>query len=115
MLPLGRSRNLAIALAAVLLAGAVSGATALFHASAPGEPLSPVDSAAEMVQLLQGEESILWTTLSGPVLSYRVEGWPTTINGNELGGGVVIERPADATAGVIMTERPQSILFEIGD
>lgn len=105
-----------LALAAVLLVAAATSAAALFEAPEPGAPLAPVGGAEDVVQLLQGSRSILWTSLTGPVASYRVEGWPTEIDGNELGGPLVMVRPSDPGAGVIdIGERPRSVSFEIGD
>jgi hypothetical protein len=44
---------------------------------------------------------------------YRVEGWPTTFGENDLGGGVVMERPVDGTAGVIeFGDKPMTLSFE---
>jgi hypothetical protein len=110
-----RIRNLTLAAAALLLAAASFAGTAMFQADRPGADLSPVGNAAEMVQILQGNRTVLWTSLSGAVTSYRVEGWASTVDGNELGGAVVIERPADGTAGVIeLGEKPKSVSFEQG-
>jgi len=116
MIEVLRVRNLS-ALAAVLLLSAASlGATAFFSADSPGADLSPVDGAEEVVQILQGNRTVLWTALTGSVGMYRVEGWPTTENGNELGGALVIERPADGSAGVIeFGEKPKSIVFDLDD
>jgi hypothetical protein len=99
----------------MLLAAASFAGTALFQADSPGADLAPVRGAAEMVQILQGNRTVLWTSLSGPVTWYRVEGWAGTVDGNELGGALVIERPADGTAGVIeFGEKPKSVSFELG-
>jgi hypothetical protein len=39
-----------------------------------------------------------------------------TIDGNDLGGALVIERPVDTEAGVIdFVEKPKSLSFEIND
>ncbi|MGH8870582.1 MAG: hypothetical protein ACRDWS_01215 [Acidimicrobiia bacterium] len=114
MLRMPRARNLSLAAAALLLAAASLGATAVFQADRPGADLTPLDGADEMVQILQGNGAVLWTSLSGAVSSYRVEGWATTIDGNELGGALVIERPADGSAGVIeFGEKPKSVGFEV--
>lgn len=100
--------------AAVLLTAASLGATAFFAADRPGSDLRPVSGAEDMVQILQGNRNILWTALSGSVGLYRVEGWPVSIDGNDLGGALVIERPADGSAGVIeFGEKPKSIVFDI--
>lgn len=115
MLRMPRVRNLPLAVAALLLAAASLGATAVFQAYGPGADLTPLHGADEMVQILQGNRAVLWTSLSGAVSSYRVEGWAETIDGNELGGALVIERPADGTAGVIeFGEKPKSVVFEVG-
>jgi hypothetical protein len=109
-----RGRNLALVGATFLLAAASLATTALFQADRPGSDLTPVHGAEELIQILQGNRTVLWTALSGSVASYRVEGWPVTIEGNNLGGALVIERPADGSAGIIgFGEKPMSISFEI--
>jgi hypothetical protein len=106
--------RLALVAAALLLMAASIGGTALFRAALPGDDLRPVDGAGSAIQVLQGNRTVLWTALSGSVSMYRVEGWATTHGENHLGGGVVMERPADGTAGVIdFGEKPKSISFEI--
>jgi hypothetical protein len=97
-----------------MLAAASFAGTALFQADRPGAALAPMGDAADVVQILQGNRNVLWTSLSGSVTSYRVEGWASTVDGNELGGAVVIERPADGTAGAIdFGEKPKSVSFEL--
>jgi hypothetical protein len=92
------------------------GGSALYRADSPGTDLRPVDGAESVVQVLQGNRTVLWTALSGSVSMYRVEGWPTTIGEHDLGGAVMMERLADGTAGVIeFGEKPQSVRFEIED
>jgi hypothetical protein len=101
-------------LAALLLTAASLATTADFQASRPGADLSPVGNADQVIQILQGNKTVLWTSLSSPVASYRVEGWPVAIDDNELGGALMIERPEDGTAGVIdFAEKPKSLGFEI--
>jgi hypothetical protein len=101
-------------LGALLLVAASLSGTALFRAESAGADLQQVNGAASMVQVLQGNRTVLWTALSGSVSLYRVEGWPTRIGDNELGGAVVMERPADGTAGVIeFAEKPRSVSFEV--
>jgi hypothetical protein len=97
-------RQLTPLLAALLLMAASIGGTALFRAASPGDDLRPVDGAGSMVQVLQGNRTVLWTALSGSVSMYRVEGWPVTVGDNDLGGAVMMEQPADGTAGVIEFE-----------
>jgi hypothetical protein len=101
-------------LGALLLVAASLGGTALFRAESPGADLQPVNGADSVVQILQGNRTVLWTALSGSVSLYRAEGWPTRIGDNELGGAVMMERPADGTAGVIeFGEKPRSVSFEV--
>jgi hypothetical protein len=109
-----RARILAIFAAALLLTAASLGAKAFFAAEGPGSDLRPVGGSDQMIQLLQGDRNVLWTALSGSVGLYRVEGWPVSIDGNDLGGALVIERPTDGSAGVIeFGEKPKSIVFDI--
>ena len=114
MIEVLRVRNLAAVVAVFLLTAAALGTTAFFSADRPGADLRPVDGAEEVVQILQGNRTVLWTALSGSVGLYRVEGWPVSANGNDLGGALVIERPVDGSAGVIdFGDKPKSIVFEI--
>lgn len=113
MFRLLRPRNLVLSLAALALTAAAMTTSAVFEAPAPGADLSPLGGADQLIEILQGNETVLWTSLSGPVDSYRVEGWPETIEGNDLGGGLVIER-TDAEAGVIdLGQKPRSLTFDI--
>jgi hypothetical protein len=99
---------------AVALVAASFAATAVFRSPGPGQDLRPVGESGSVVQILQGNRTILWTSLSGSVGMYRVEGWPTKVDGNDLGGAVVMERPADGAAGVIaFGEKPKAVSFEI--
>lgn len=114
MIEVLRVRNLSALAAVLLLTAASLGTTALFSAESPGSDLRPVDGAEEAVQILQGNRTVLWTALTGSVGMYRVEGWPVTVNGNDLGGALVIERPTDGSAGVIeFGEKPKSIVFDL--
>jgi hypothetical protein len=112
-----RVRNVTLTAAALFLAAASFGGSALFQADRPGADLAPVGNATEIIQILQGNQTVLWTSLSsGVVTSYRVQGWASTIDGNELGGAVIIERPQDGTAGVIdFGEKPMTVTFEVSD
>jgi hypothetical protein len=116
MLLASKPRHLTLSLAALVMAAASFVATAVFAADGPGSNLAPVGGADQMIEILQGNQTILWSSLSGSVVAYRVEGWPETIDGNELGGALVIERPVDTDAGVIdFGEKPKSLGFEIDD
>jgi hypothetical protein len=114
MLVVPRVRTLLLSAAALVLAAAASfGVTAFYQADRPGDDLAPVGRAEDIVQILQGNRTVLWTSLTGSVTSYRIEGWARTISGNELGGALVIERPSDGAAGVIeFGEKPKSLDFE---
>ena len=109
-----RSRYIVLSLAAVVLMGASAANLALFEAERPGAVLAPVDGADRLVEILQGSQSIVWTSLHGAVSSIRVTGWATATDGNELGGALVIDRIDGASSGLIdFGERPQSIEFDL--
>lgn len=98
--------------AALILVSATT--TASFLAERPGADLSPRGRAEDVIGILQGSETILWSSLAGSVSSYRVAGWPSTPAESELGGALVIERPEDGLAGVIdFGEKPMSVTFEL--
>ena len=107
-------RNFSLVLAALLLAAATLGVTAVFTADAPGSNLAPVGNSDELIQILQGDRTTLWTSLSGPVSSFTVQGWPSTDGASELGGALMISKPDDELAGVIdFGEKPMVLSFEI--
>ena len=106
--------SLRLALAAVLLIAASSAGVAHFASPAPGEDLVPQGGAEAVIELVQGSEAILWKALEGTVTSHALLGWPSSDGVHELGGGLVVERPANSSAGVIKTaEKPQSLAFSI--
>lgn len=108
------TRLVGLGLAALLTLGAAFSATATFQASEPGSGLEPVGGAADLVSLLQGQEHIVWSALTGSVNSYTVIGWPSATGDVELGGAMVIERPSDGATGVIdFGEPPMTLEFEI--
>ena len=108
-----RPRNLALSLAALILTAGSLATTAVFQAPGPGSDLSPVGSAHQVIEILQGSQHVLWTSLSGTVVAYRVEGWPVSIGDDELAGALVMERPQDGTAGVIgFGEKPMTLSFD---
>lgn len=109
-------RTVSLGLAAILLTAATFGADALFEARQPGADLEPVAGAEQVIQLLQGQRSLLWTSLGGTVNAYTVTGWPSQDGDTELGGALMIHRPEDGTAGVIaFGEKPMSLRFELND
>ena len=88
------------------------GAVAVFSAGAPGESVTPRDGADLLVGLVQSQESILWTSIAGPVSTVMTLGWPSTDGTHDLGGALVIEAPANTTAGTLdIGEPPKSLLF----
>jgi hypothetical protein len=88
------------------------GAVAVFSAGGPGESVTPLDGADLLVGLVQSQESILWTSLAGPVSAVKTLGWPTSDGTHDLGGALVIEAPANPTAGTInIGEKPRSVAF----
>ena len=100
-------------LAALLTIAASFGTTALFSASEPGSGLEPVGGAELLVDLIQGQEHLLWSSLSGPVELVTVTGWPSTDGEHELGGALGIERPENGLVGVVdFGERPMTAEFE---
>ena|SRR5918996_3739130 len=107
-------RMMGLGLAAVLLIAATFNSSALFQAPRPGADLEPVGAAAQVVQVLQGQRSLLWTSLGGNVNSIIVTGWPSQAEENELGGALMIQRPADGSAGVVaFGEKPMTLRFDL--
>ncbi|MFZ0626917.1 MAG: hypothetical protein WAN34_10525 [Acidimicrobiia bacterium] len=110
-----RSRNLTVTLAALVIAATTIFTPAVFEAAKPGDALEPVGSTSQMIHLLQGSRSIVWSSLGGTVSSYLVEGWPVDDGETELGGAVMIERTFGEMSGAIeFGERPRSLTFELG-
>jgi hypothetical protein len=110
------TRSLAgLGLAAVLTVTA-GGAVAVFAAGGPGENLSPADGAELLVDLTQVNGSLLWSSLGGPVSLVETRGWPSDDGTHQLGGGLVIERPANELAGTVdIGEPPMSVTFGLSD
>jgi len=107
------ARNLILSIAGILLAAASFTHSAVFQSDRPGADLAPVGNAAGMIEILQGNGTILWRSLAGPVHAIRVEGWPVDIDESQLGGALVIQRTTDAAAGVIdFGERPRALRFD---
>lgn len=109
-----KSRVVGLGMAALLTIAATFPATATFESSAPGLGLEPVGGAESLISLIQGQEHLLWTALTGTVTSYQVLGWPSQSGDVELGGALMIERPADSSTGVIdFGEKPMSLEFQL--
>lgn len=103
-----------IGLAGVLTVAAVFSTTALFEASSPGSNLEAVGGAEMIIDLIQGQKTLLWSSLSGTVTGYTVLGWPTNVDGHDLGGALMIAKPENGLAGVIDSgEKPMSASFDV--
>lgn len=109
-----RNRVLGIGLAGLVTVAAAFSTSALFQAPAPGSTLQPVNGAELVIDLIQGQEAVLWSTLSGNVTSFTALGWPSRVDGHYLGGALMIEKPENGVAGVIaFGERPMSVEFDL--
>ncbi len=107
-------RLVGIGLAGLLTVAAAFSETALFQASSPGSDLEAVSGAEMIIDLVQGQKTMLWSSLSGTVTSYTVLGWPTSVDGHDLGGALMIANPDNGAAGVIdFGEKPMSARFEV--
>lgn len=107
-----RALNPSLILAALLLTAAASPSIAVFRSPGPGADLAPINGAAGIVQILQGSQSVLWTSLKGPISIVEVTGWPVSTSGDDLGGAMVIENVDRADSGVIdFGEKPKTLVF----
>lgn len=103
-----------LVVAALLIAAASFSTSATFQADPPGSGLEPVGDAGSMIQLIEGRQHLLWTTLTGTVTSHTTIGWPVIDGGTELGGALAMERPSNGNAGVIeLSEEPMTLSFEL--
>jgi hypothetical protein len=77
--------------------------------------MRPADGADLLVSLVQSNESVLWTSLAGNVSTLQTLSWPTSDGTHDLGGALVIEKPANPTAGTLnIGEKPMSMTFDFG-
>ena len=107
-------RLVGIGLAGLLIGAAAFSHTALFQAPSPGSDLRAVSGAELVIDLVQGQETLLWSSLSGNVTGYTVLGWPWRVDGHDLGGALMIDRPENGSAGVIVFgEKPMSASFDV--
>jgi hypothetical protein len=107
-------RLVGIGLAGFLTVAAAFSTSALFQAPSPGSNLDPVNGAELIIDLIQGQEALLWSSLSGTVTSYTVLGWPSRVDGQDLGGALMIDKPESNSAGVIdLGEKPMSVDFDV--
>lgn len=99
-------------LVALLLTGSMAiASTAQFEAPAPGALLEPVGNAASMIRLIQGNNTVLWTSNGPSVDSVRVQGWPVETGTDVLGGGVMISKASGDNGVIAFGERPMSLGF----
>lgn len=109
-------RLVGLGMAALLTLTAAGGAVAVFVAGGPGESMSPIGGADQLVRLTQSNSSVLWTSVAGNISTLETLGWPSSDGTHELGGALVIEAPDNPTAGAInIGEKPMSVTFRIGD
>lgn len=110
------NRLVGLGLAAILTLTAAGGAVAVFAAGGPGEDMRPTDGADLLVSLVQSNDTVLWTSLAGNVSVVETRGWPSSDGIHELGGALVIERPADPTVGTVnIGEKPMFMSFNFAD
>lgn len=107
-------RLLGLGLAAATLVAATTAATTQFQAASPGSELELVGGTGALVEVVQGQETVLWTALAGTVSNITTLGWPTSDGIHELGGALTIERPANGQAGIVdFGDRPMSMRFDL--
>jgi hypothetical protein len=103
-------------MAALMTLMAAGGAVAVFTAGGPGESMSPVGGADQLIRLTQSANSVLWTSMAGNVSIVKTLGWPSSDGTHELGGALVIEAPQNPTAGTVnIGEKPMSMEFSLGN
>ncbi len=103
--------------AALLVLAAASLTTVRFAADRPGGDLNPIENAAEIISLVQGNEQISWVSLAGPVTQVTVWGWPVSDGEVELGGGMSVTRlDGGTTSGILHTgDQPRAAEFELNN
>lgn len=107
-------RHVGWGLAVALLIAATTTTVATFSASSPGADLNPMRGAEIVIDLIQGQETVLWSSLTGTVTSVHTVGWPSGDDTHELGGAVMLERPENGLIGVVdLGEKPMSMTFEV--
>jgi len=109
-------RLVGLGVAAMMTLTAAGGAVAVFTAEGPDESMSPIGGADLLVRLTQSNDAVLWLSLAGNVSTVKTLGWPVSDGTNDLGGGLVIERPENPTVGTVnLGEPPMSMTFQLGD
>ncbi len=100
-------------LAPVALMLGMSGAVAVYLAPAPGEALEPVGAAARHVTVEQDTTSVSFEALHRTVDRVSVQGWPTQVGGDELGGAMVVVAIGSSTGSVEFGEMPRLVEFSL--
>ena len=107
-------RLVALGLAATTLVAATTAATVQLQAASPGSELELVGGSGSLIEVVQGQETVLWTALAGTVSNITTLGRPTSDGTHELGGALMIEQPANSQVGVVdFGERPMSMRFDL--
>lgn len=104
------SRLFLAALIAITLT-ATSSSTAIFTAPGPGLPLSPTGDAASLIELTQGQRSLVWVSKIGDVETVAVQGWPSSHGTDELGGAKLIQTVYRNAGAVDFGEIPMTVEF----
>jgi len=105
------NRLAGLGMAAVLTLTAAGGAVAVFAAGEPGESMSPIGGAGQLIRLTQSNNSVLWTSLAGNVSIVETLGWPSSDGTHDLGGALMIEAPQSTAGTVNIGEKPMSVTF----
>lgn len=109
-------RLVGLGLAAALLIAAAGNSVATFQAATPGSDLRPIGGAEAVIDLIQGNKTILWSSLTGNVTNIRTVGWPIDDGTHQLGGALTLVRPTDGEVGIVnFGEKPMSMTFNIDD
>ena len=105
-------RHLGVVLAAAVLIAAAGTSFANFQATSPGTDLKPLNGAEAVIDLIQGQETILWSALSGTITNVKTVGWPSSDGTHELEGALMLEVPANQLVGIVdFWEKPMSMTF----
>jgi hypothetical protein len=103
-----------LGLAAAILIAAAGTSLASFQAASTGSDLKPLSGAEAVIDLIQGHETILWSSLTGTVTNISTVGWPSSDGTYELGGDLMLERPENGTVGIVdFGEKPMSMTFQV--
>ena len=103
-------------LAALMTLTAAGGSAACSRLVGPARIWHRSTEADMLISITQTQESILWSSLAGNVSAVEIVGWPVADGTHELGGALMIEKPANPLAGAMRTgEKPASAKFSFGE